>query len=412
MVKNKEIFSLGENKLTTDYEVILDLGKQPWANGFLKKNECGKEPTYPLQLVYCNKPGLLQLSYFVPKETMFLDHSYISGTTRTLIDHFYKLAVENSNDYNLDKENDIILDIGGNDGSQLEQYKKLGFKKLINFESATNICKLSEEKNIDTINEFFNEASVKDELEPNSIKLINASGVFFHLEELDSVINGINYCLKDDGVFVAQCMYVGAMVDNLNFDTIYHEHLCYYTLKSLTTLLKKYNLHLEDAYFDEIHSGSIICKFRKNKCKITERTKVLKKRDKKYNLNSFRQFAASIGKIKFELRRLLFSKFILGKKVWGYGAPVKGNTLLNYMGIDSSWIEKIVEVNPYKIGTYAPGSHIPVFKEDENELPDSYLLLSHNFEKEILKKNKDIINNKGVSFITPFPVCEITKVPK
>ena len=90
MVNKKEIFSLGENKLTTDYEVILDLGLQPWANGFLSKEECGNEPKYPLQLVYCNKPGLLQLSYFVPKETMFSDHTYISGTTRTLIDHFYK----------------------------------------------------------------------------------------------------------------------------------------------------------------------------------------------------------------------------------------------------------------------------------------------------------------------------------
>jgi hypothetical protein len=411
MVNKKEIFSLGENKLTTDYEVILDLGLQPWANGFLSKEECGNEPKYPLQLVYCNKPGLLQLSYFVPKETMFSDHTYISGTTRTLIDHFYKLAVENVNDYNLDKKNDIILDIGGNDGSQLEQYKKLGFKNLINFESATNICELSEEKGIETINEFFNEENVKDELEPNSVKLINASGVFFHLEELDSVIKGINYCLKDDGVFVAQCMYVGAMIDNLNFDTIYHEHLCYYTLKSLTKLLKKYDLHLEDAYFDEIHSGSIICKFRKNKCKITERTKILKKRDKKYTLDSFRKFAKSIDSIVFELKRLLCTKKLLGKKVWGYGAPVKGNTLLNYMGVTDEDIEKIVEVNPYKIGTYAPGSYIPVIKESKDNLPDSYLLLSHNFEKEILEKNKDIIN-KGVSFITPFPVCEITKVPK
>jgi hypothetical protein len=411
MVNKKEIFSLGENKLTTDYEVILDLGLQPWANGFLSKEECGNEPKYPLQLVYCNKPGLLQLSYFVPKETMFSDHTYISGTTRTLIDHFYKLAVENVNDYNLDKKNDVILDIGGNDGSQLEQYKKLGFKNLINFESATNICELSEEKGIETINEFFNEENVKDELEPNSVKLINASGVFFHLEELDSVIKGINYCLKDDGVFVAQCMYVGAMIDNLNFDTIYHEHLCYYTLKSLTKLLKKYDLHLEDAYFDEIHSGSIICKFRKNKCKITERTKILKKRDKKYTLDSFRKFAKSIDSIVFELKRLLCTKKLLGKKVWGYGAPVKGNTLLNYMGVTDEDIEKIVEVNPYKIGTYAPGSYIPVIKESKDNLPDSYLLLSHNFEKEILEKNKDIIN-KGVSFITPFPVCEITKVPK
>ena len=401
MIEKKEIFSLGENKLTTDYEIILDLGKQPWANGFLKKNECGKELTYPLQLVYCKKPELLQLSYFVPKETMFLDHTYISGTTRTLINHFNKLAIENSKDYNLDKENDIILDIGGNDGSQLEQYKKLGFKKLINFESATNICKLSEEKGIITINNFFNKDNVKKEIKPNSIKLINASGVFFHLEELDSVIKGINYCLKDDGVFVAQCMYVGAMIDNLNFDTVYHEHLCYYTLNSLEKLCKKYNLYLEYAYFNEIHSGSIICKFRKNKYEVTNRTKELRKRDKKYNLNSFKEFGNKIDNVVSNLKQTLINEKVLGRKVWGYGAPVKGNTLLNYMKINSNLVEKIVEVNPYKIGTYTPGSHIPVIKESKDNVPDSYLLLSHNFKKEILEKNKELIN-KGIKFIIPF----------
>tara|TARA_R110000744_G_scaffold230726_1_gene348913 strand:+ start:136 stop:1362 length:1227 start_codon:yes stop_codon:yes gene_type:complete len=401
--QKKEIFSLGENKLTTDYETILDLGNQPWANGFLTKDQIGKELNYPLQLVYCNKPELLQLSYFVPKETMFLDHTYISGTTRTLINHFYKLAEENLKQYNLDKKNDIILDIGGNDGSQLEQYQKLGFKNLINFESATNICKLSEEKGIETINGFFNLKNVKDELEPNSIKLINASGVFFHLEELDSVINGINYLLDEDGVFVAQCMYVGAMVDNLNFDTIYHEHLCYYTLNSLEKLLLKHNLYLEDAYFDKIHSGSIICKFRKTQLPYTSRTTKLIDRDKKYNLTSFKEFANKIESNKNDLKELLIELKQKGKTVYGYGAPVKGNTLLNYMNIDYTLIEKIVEINPFKVGKYAPGSYIPVIEESIDDLPDYYLLLSHNFKDEIIIKNKKLIE-QGVKFITPFPI--------
>ena len=405
MVDNKEIFSLGENKETKDYEIILDLGEQPWANGFLTKDQIGKELKYPLQLVYCNKPELLQLSYFVPKETMFKDHTYISGTTRTLLDHFYKLAEENTIQYNLDKDNDIILDIGGNDGSQLEQYQKLGFKNTINFESADNICKLSLDKGIHTINDFFNEKNAKKYLEPNSIKLINASGVFFHLEELDSVIKGINYCLSERGVFVVQCMYVGAMVDNLNFDTIYHEHLCYYTLKSLRNLLLKYNLYLEDAYFDKIHSGSIICKFRKATplFTITPRTFDLIDRDEKYNLKAFRTFAKKIEANKNDLKELLTKLKSEGKKVYGYGAPVKGNTLLNYMDIGSDLIEKIVEINPYKVGKYSPGSYIPVIEESKDDLPDYYLLLSHNFEDEIIEKNKELIK-LGVKFILPFPI--------
>lgn len=401
-----EIFSLGENKLTSDYELILDLGKQPWGNGFISKNDIGTEPIYPLQLVYCNQSELLQLNYFVPKEIMFKEHSYISGTTKTLLNHFYTLAEENLNQYSLNVDNDTILDIGGNDGSQLLQYQKLGFKNVINFESADNICKLSEQNGINTINEFFNEEAVKKHVEPNSIRLINASGVFFHLEELDSVIKGINYCLSDDGIFVVQCMYVGSMIDNLNFDTIYHEHLCYYTLHSLRKLLFKYNLYLEDAYFSEIHSGSIICKFRKSQYDITERAYNLIERDDTYNLSSFKKFATDVCDKRYALKDFLTELKNQGKTIYAYGAPVKGNTLMNYMGITNKLIDKIVEINEYKIGTYSPGSHIPVVKESTDDLPDYYLLLSHNFESEIINKNKHIIN-KGVKFIIPFPEIKI-----
>lgn len=403
---NKPIFSLGENKFTTDYEVILDLGTQPWANNFLSKEEVGKEPKYPLQLVYCNQSELLQLNYFVPKEIMFKEHFYLSGTTRTLLNHFYNIAEESSTQYNLNPEKDIILDIGGNDGSQLMQYQKLGFKNVINFESADNICELSEQNGVPTINDFFNETTVKKHLQPESIKLINASGVFFHLEELDSVIKGINYCLEEDGIFLAQCMYVGAMIDNLNFDTIYHEHLCYYTLNSLTKMLLKYNLYLEDAYFSEIHSGSIICKFRKKPQTVTKRTLNLIERDKKYTLESFKVFSNQIQEKRYNLKELLTELKSQGKKVYAYGAPVKGNTLLNYAEIDNSLIEKVVEINPYKVGTYTPGSYIPVTKETENDLPDYYLMLSHNFEKELLEKNKHIMD-KGVKFIIPFPEVKV-----
>lgn len=406
MHTNPPIFSLGENKYTNDYEIILDLGNQPWANNFLTKEKLGTEPKYPLQLIYCNQSELLQLSYFVPKEIMFKEHFYLSGTTRTLLQHFYNLAEENFVQYGLNLEEDIILDIGGNDGSQLMQYQKLGFKNTINFESADNICELSKQNGIDTINDFFNESTVKKHLLPESIKLINASGVFFHLEELDSVIKGINYCLEEDGIFIAQCMYVGAMIDNLNFDTIYHEHLCYYTLNSLTKMLLKYNLYLEDAYFNEIHSGSIICKFRKKQHTFTNRTFNLIERDKKYTLDSFREFSIKIQERRYKLKDLLINLKNQGKKIYAYGAPVKGNTLLNYMKIDNNLIEKVVEINPYKVGTYTPGSYIPVIEEAENDIPDYYLMLSHNFEKELLEKNKTTIE-KGVKFIIPFPEIKI-----
>lgn len=410
MTLKEQIFSLGENEFTTDYKIVLDLGKQPWGNNFLIEDDIGKEPFYPLQLVYCNKSELLQLSYFVPKEVMFSDHTYLSGMTKSLVNHFYEIAEQNKNDLHLSLD-DVILDIGGNDGSQLLQYKKLGFNNLINVESAGNICKLSEESGIETYNMFFNEESIKSNIKEKSVKLINASGVFFHLEELDSVIRGIDYILSDDGVFVAQFMYSGAMVENGNFDTIYHEHLCYYTINSISKLMNKYGFKLFDAQFSEIHSGTIISKFCKTACekyKVTDRCIEQIEKDKKYDLQAFINLSKYIQSRRNNLKVFLEELKEQGKTIYAYGAPVKGNTLLNYMGIGNKIIDKVVEVNPLKIGKYTPGTHIPVVKESVDDLPDYYLLLSHNFKEEIIKKNKQILD-KGVKFIIPFPEIEVVE---
>ena len=404
----QQIFSLGENKLTTDYEVVLDLGEQPWGNNFLTESEVGKEPFYPLKLVYCNQSELLQLSYFVPKEVMFLNHTYLSGMTKSLQSHFYNTAKENLEDLNLSFD-DIVVDIGGNDGTQLLQYKKLGFNNVINIESAGNICKLSEESGITSHNMFFNEDNIKGVIDKGSVKLINASGVFFHLEELHSVIKGIDYILSDDGVFVVQFMYSGAMVENGNFDTIYHEHLCYYTINSICKLLSNYGLKIFDAQFVEIHSGTIIAKFCKESCDkypVTERCLEQIERDKKYDLQSFLDLGEYIKGRRDNLRSFLKDLKDNNKTIYAYGAPVKGNTLLNYMRIDNTIIDKVVEVNPLKIGKYTPGTNILVTEESLEDLPDYYLLLSHNFKDEILKKNKDLLD-KGVKFIIPFPEIEV-----
>ena len=404
----QQIFSLGQNKLTTDYEVVLDLGEQPWGNNFLTEGEVGKEPFYPLKLVYCNQSELLQLSYFVPKEVMFLNHTYLSGMTKSLQSHFYNTAKENLEDLNLSFD-DIVVDIGGNDGTQLLEYKKLGFNNVINIESASNICKLSGDSGITSHNMFFNEDNVKGVIDKGSVKLINASGVFFHLEELHSVIKGIDYILSDDGVFVVQFMYSGAMVENGNFDTIYHEHLCYYTINSICKLLSNYGLKIFDAQFVEIHSGTIIAKFCKESCDkypVTERCLEQIERDKKYDLQSFLDLGEYIKGRRDNLRSFLKDLKDNNKTIYAYGAPVKGNTLLNYMRIDDTIIDKVVEVNPLKIGKYTPGTNIPVTEESLEDLPDYYLLLSHNFKDEILKKNKDLLD-KGVKFIIPFPEIEV-----
>jgi len=387
---------------------ILDLGDQPWCNDFLTKEQCGKEKFYPLHLKYCKVCELLQIDHTVPKETMFLDHKYVSGTTKTLQKHFFDLAKENSKQFNL-KDGDLVVDIGGNDGTQLLQYKKLGINSVLNVESAIPIAKISENNNVPVVNEFFNENTVERYIGKNCVKLINAAGVFFHLEELHSVVKGIKKCLQGDGVFIVQFMYAGKMVDNLNFDTIYHEHLCYYTLRSLTNLLKPYGLEIFDANESEIHSGSIIakiCHSHSSLNKKTERFKEVCQKDEKYTLNSFIEFGNKIKNQRHALKNYLKELKGINKTIYAYGAPAKGNTLLNYFGIANDLIDKAVEVNEMKLGHYLPQSHIPITLESKQDLPDYYLLLSHNFTDEIINKNQDTIQ-KGTKFIIPFPTIKV-----
>jgi len=398
--------SCGSNSL----KLILDLGNQPWCNDFLTEDRIGKENKYPLRLNHCEHCGLLQLDHTVPKEIMFADHCYLSGVTQTLKDHFYDVALENVKQFNIQKD-DLIVDIGGNDGTQLQQYQKCNIENVLNVECAKRVSDISRENGVPTLTQYFNKSCVNYHIGKKTVKLFNASGVFFHLEELHSVIEGIKLALRDDGVLIVQFMYAGTMVDKLNFDTIYHEHLCYYTMQSLNNLLEQYDLQIFDAYYSEIHSGSIIAKITHTSGELdkkTERYKILLDKDKKYSIDAFRQFADTIESRKDTLKDLLTKLKNEGNTIYAYGAPAKGNTLLNYFGIDNTLIDKAVEINDLKIGTWLPQSHIPIVKESSEDLPNYYLLLSHNFADEIIAKNKSLIDS-GVKFIIPFPEIQIVQ---
>jgi len=378
---------------------ILNLGKTPWCNDFLTGENIGKEQFYPLELVYCEECTLSQLNYTVPKETMFTNHTYVSGTTKTLARHFFELAESNINTFGL-KPNDLIVDIGGNDGTQLIQYRLLGMTNLVNVESAANIAAISSSNNIKTVNTFFNEEAVYNNFDWGSAKLINAAGVFFHLEELHSVLRGIKRLLARDGVFVVQFMYLKDIVNNLAFDAIYHEHLCYYTLRSLAKLLSPYGLKIFDAFHSPIHAGSMMARI----CHESETMEGFHCIDAMLEvegcgLTDLQEFARKVEEKRTDLYQVLDQLYDARLRVYGYGAPAKSTTLLNYLGINSQLVEKMVEINNLKVGRYTPGTHIPIVKENKQDLPDYYLMLAYNFKDEILEKNR----GSNVTFITPFP---------
>jgi hypothetical protein len=387
-------------------KLVIDLGIQAWCNNFLQKSEIGKEQTYPLRMFRCEKCGLCQLDTTVPKEIMFKEHTYVSGTTQSLKDHFYKVAKENIEQFDL-KDGDVIYDIGGNDGTQLIQYRKLGINSVINIESATNIAKLSSKNGIPTMNEFFNEDFVRaDSL--GEIKLINAAGVFFHLEELHSVIRGIKLSLQEDGVFVVQFMYLGDMLEKLSFDGIYHEHLCYYSIDSLMKLLEPYGLNIFDAYHCDIHGGTIIAKFCNDQYydKTQRLYDALKKDSELVNEDKLKVFGETIEEWRTNFTKDIIDLKNSGKKIYAFGAPAKGNTLLTYCGLDNDIIDYVFEVNDMKCGLYTPVTHIPIVKEDHSLVEDdSYIiLLSWNFADEIIGKCQDLVD-RGVQFIVPFGGC-------
>ena len=384
------------------FKHVLNLGKQPWGNDFLQKKNLGKEKLYPLKLVYCQSCECVQLDHTVKKEVMFKKHTYLSGTTKTLNNHFQNVANKIDRYFFKKRKNKYAFDIGSNDGTQLKHYKKIGYK-VLGVESSSTACQVANRNGIKTLNSFFNE-KVANNIK-NKYDVINASGVFFHLEELHSVTRGIKKLLKNDGVFVVQFIYLQEMMKNLAFDQIYHEHLLYYNLKTIEILLNKHGLDLFHAYKSDIHGGSIIgyvC--HKNfRAKTKSLTKLfeIEKKSKANSYSTLTRFAKKVKENKIKNNHIIKNWIKQKKIIYGFGAPVKGNTLMNYFGINSSHFKYLVEKNPLRKGLYSPGSHIKIILENEiTQHPDIYYVLAWNFKKEILKNNKYLIK-KGVKFYFP-----------
>ncbi len=387
---------------STHLELAVDLGQQPWCNHFLKPEEVGHEPFYPLRVVYCQQCSTVQLDFTVAKEIMFGDHTYLSGVTKSLSEHFRNVAGEIDERFFRDTPGKSVLDIGSNDGTQLKHFQALGYD-VLGVESSKTTARLANEAGVPTLHQFFN-LEVARGL-GRKFHAINAAGVFFHLEELHSVTDGIREALRPDGVFIVQFLYMKRIVDNLAFDQIYHEHLLYYNLQTIQVLLARHGLAMFDAHVSPIHGGSVIgfVTHAGQRAK-TERLQALEQAEIDGQSNSFEtylKFAQRICQMKEENLAYLRGARGRGKRIFGFGAPVKGNTMLNYFGVGPDLIECLVEKNELRRGLYSPGMHIPVVIEKElRELPDIYYVLAWNFKKEILANNR-ALQEKGVEFFFP-----------
>lgn len=393
-------------------KLILDLGLQPPANSLLEKNHKNKkEKKFPLRLFICKDCYLVQLLDIVKKESLFKQYLYMTGASQPSLNHFSQYAKDIFDKYLHKFQDPLIIEIGSNDGSLLNEFKKFN-TKIIGIEPATNLAEIANKKNILTINSFFNQKLAKELAKNKSEIIVIANNVVGHIDDLDELILGVKLLIKNNGIFILEVPYLIDLIKNLEFDTIYHEHLSYFSITPIIQWLKKYNLHIFHIEKQKVHGGSIrvfICSAQFLK----QRKSVQKflKNELDYGINKmqlYENFSKNVINLKFELIKKIQN---LKPKniIFGYGAPAKGNVLLNFCEIDSKILDYIIDTTPLKQGKLSPGTHIPIFHPDKIlNLGKNHvaLLLAWNYKSDIIKKEKKFIKQGG-KFLIPIPKPKI-----
>lgn len=386
--------------------VILSLGDTPLANSLLKMEQLNQpEPRYALELAMCPTCSLVQIKETVAPELLFRNYLYFTSFSETMLQHARALSREVVTTKNLGAES-LVVEIASNDGYLLQYYKALNVP-VIGIEPAQNVAAVSIEKGIETITEFFN-AELASSLVSSGKRadVIHANNVLAHVADLHGVVSGISILLKDDGVAIIEVPYLKDMIDGTEFDTIYHEHLCYYSLSSLSVLFKQHNLFVNDVKRIALHGGSLQLFIGKKNDPSQSVTELLKK-EIDWGLRElpfYNNFANQIENLKVQLTELLEKLKTEGNSIAAYGASAKGSTLLNSFNIGKQYLDFIVDRSSAKQGYYSPGTHLPILSPDVllERRPDYLLLLTWNFAEEIIDQQEQY-RKKGGKFIVPIP---------
>ena len=388
---------------------LIFLGYLPPVNTLRKIGSTLKEEiSFPAELLYCEKSKLAQLGCIVDKEILFpYSYPYTSSTTKILKENFTNLYKDTIKIVNLNK-NDLIIDIGSNDGNLLSNFKNN--HKVLGV-TPEEIGKLAIKKGIPTIIDYFNNKVSNNIINKyGKAKLITATNVFAHIDNINFIVKCILKTLKKDGVFISESHYLLPLIQTVQYDTIYHEHLRYYSLDSLNFLFKKHNLEIIDTKEIPTHGGSIrVYAARKGVYEISKNVKKQFKKERKYlSKKNFENFRKNVVKSKVNLFNIIKKIKDQNKIIFGVGAPSRASTLINYLGLDQDIIDCVLEINgSYKIGNYIPGTKIPILNENilSKKQPHYLILFSWHIKNE-LKKNLKKKGFKG-KFIIPLPVPKI-----
>lgn len=394
-------------------ELFLDLGFIPKVDKFLSNDELNvPEIFYPLKVYLCKDCGLSQLGFIVHASELFNeDYAYESSTTKNRHENYCELAEYVCNKFDI-KNDSLIIDIGSNVGVLLECFKTKGMK-VLGVDASFNIVKKANERGIETILGFFDQ-EIADKIinKYGKASVVTATNVFAHIQNYSFFVIALKKILGNMGVFVFQVPHFLKLLKNIEYDTIYHEHIAYFGLKPLIKFFENNQMELFDVMETEIDGGSIRC-FVANKGDYpisSNINKILEKEENEfiYNIDRLKKFEKEVKQQKKELIELLVELKRNGKKIVGVGAPAKGITLTNYCNIDQDILEYLTEKAPLKIGKFSPGMHIPVMPDEMllKDKPEYALILAWNFADEIMK-NLEEYKKSGGKFLIPIPKPKI-----
>ncbi len=409
MKNNSKIINNCQIGCKTKLKKLFFFGYIPAVNDLKTINkEIPQIESFPLELFFCETCKLGQINCIVDREILFpKSYPYTSSTTKILRQNFNELSKEIKKFYLL-KKNDLIIDIGSNDGNLLSNFKDqcrvLGV-------TPENIGKLAIKKGIPTIIDYFDKKIVKKIISKyGKAKIVTATNVFAHIDHLKSLMKDIRNTLTKDGIFISESHYFVKILKTLQYDTVYHEHMRYYTLTTLNKLFKSYGLKIFHAKEIDTHGGSIrvYASLSKNFKKSKNVNRILTQEKKELNNRKLAIFKNKIINSKIENLKILSHIIKKNKTILAVGAPTRGSTLLSYFGLDEKIIKAVLEVkNSKKIGNYMPGTKIPVIEENEIRKynPDYLYLLSWHIKDSLMKIFKK--NGYKGKFIVPLPTPKV-----
>jgi SAM-dependent methyltransferase len=390
------------------FDRFLELGDMPLANSFLAGPEAfSSERRYPLDVYFCRDCSLVQLLDVIDPEVLFRDYIYVTGTSDTMAAHNARYARTVVEFLGLGA-GDRVVEVASNDGSLLRQFQELGVG-VLGVEPAVNIAAMAESNGVPTVNTFFDAATAAElKRKHGDARVIIGNNVLAHVDHTRDFLDGCRDLLAPDGLVIVEVPYVGEMLERLEYDTIYHEHLCYFSITALLRLFEEVGLSVVRLDRVPVHGGSLrVYAGHRERGDHAEAVREQVRREEENGIvdpDRYRRLARDGVGHRAALRELLDELRTSGGTLAGYGAPAKGNTLLNYCGIDRDIIPFIADRSPLKVGKYTPGTHIPVLPPSAllERQPDFTLILAWNFAREIMDQQREYAEAGG-RFIIPIP---------